>query len=174
LTISTDSKSYLSGQEIFFEGRVFDSVFMPVAGAEVSLTVDNDQSQKVILEEKKPGTYTGIARSTSPGSHSFTAAAYVNGKRYAEQKGSFGVENYSLEMLDSSPDPQLLGELARKTGGLAVTAAGADSVLSRIKTQTAIERQEKDYPLTLNPLIPLLIILFLGVEWTIRKRRGMI
>lgn len=174
LTVSTDSKSYLSGQEIFFEGRVFDSVFMPVTGAEVNLTVDNDQSQKVILEEKQPGTYTGISRSTSPGNHSFTAVAYVNGKRYAEQKGSFGVENYSLEMLNSSPDPQLLGELARKTGGLAVTAAGADSVLSRVKIQTASERQEKDYPLTLNPLMPFLVILFLAVEWTIRKRRGMI
>jgi len=174
LSVSTDSKSYLSGQEITFEGRVFDSVYMPVPGAEVNLTVDNDSAQKVILEEKRAGIYIGVSRSTSPGEHSYNAVAYVNGKRYAEQKGSFGVENYSLEMLDSSPDPQLLGELARKTGGLSVTTAGTDSILTRVKIQTTSEREEKDYPITLNPLMPLLVILLLAVEWTIRKRRGMI
>jgi hypothetical protein len=174
LTVTTDSKSYLSGQEIFFEGRVFDSVYMPVSGAEVSLTVDNDPSQKVILEEKTPGIYTGVTRSTSPGNHSFTSSAYVNNKLYAEQKGSFGVENYSLEMLDSSPDPQLLGDLAHKTGGFAVTFAGTDSILSRVKISSASERGEKDYPINLNPLMPLLVIFFLTVEWAIRKRRGMI
>jgi hypothetical protein len=147
---------------------------MPVTGAEINLTMDNDSAQKVILEEKKAGIYTGVSRSTSPGEHTYHASAFVNGKRYAEQKGSFGVENYSLEMLDSTPDPQLLGELARKTGGLAVTAAGTDSILSRIKIQTTGERGEKDYPIALNTLIPILVILLLTVEWIIRKRRGMI
>ncbi len=174
LTVSTDSKSYLSGQEITFEGRIFDSVYMPVSGAEINLIVDNDSAQKVILEEKQAGIYVGVSRSTSPGEHSYKAVAYVNGKQYAEQKGSFGVENYSLEMLDSTPDARLLGDLARKTGGLAVTAAGTDSILSRVKIQTTSEREEKDHHITLNPLMPFLVILLLTVEWTIRKRRGMI
>lgn len=174
LTVSTDADSYLGGQEVRFEARVFDTVYMPVPDAEVSLILDNDTARRVNLEEKRPGVYAGAARNAAPGGHTYAAAAFVGGKRYAESAGKFTVEKFSLEMLDASPDPETLGAIARRTGGLAVTSAGMDSVLSRIKTRTVTEREERDRHPVLSPFMPALIILFLTVEWFIRKRRGMI
>lgn len=174
LTVVTDAESYMGGQEVRFEGRVFDTVFMPVPGAEVSLTLDNDTARKVILEEKQPGVYEGAAQTASPGGHSWSANAFVGGKQYATASGKFTVDTFSLEMLDSSPDPETLGAIAHRSGGLAVTSAGVDSVLSKLKPRMVTEREEAEHHPTLSPFLPALVILLLAVEWFIRKRRGMI
>ena len=69
---------------------------------------------------------------------------------------------------------ELLGQIARKTGGISVTPAGIDSVLSRLKPQIESERREENLYLALNPFLPFLAVLLLAIEWAIRKQRGMI
>jgi hypothetical protein len=174
LTVTTDAKTYLGGQEIFFEGRVFDTVYRPLSGAEVSLIIDGDTARRVILEETRTGIYTGSALSDLPGIHSWTATAFLDGKRHGETTGKYTVESFSLELIDSSPDPESLRTLAEKTGGIAVTAAGIDSVLQRLSPRNISERVERERYLALHPLLPGLVILLLSAEWFIRKRRGMI
>lgn len=174
LVVSTDAGSYLSGQDVRFEARVFDTVFTPLSGAEVTLAVDNNPALKMVLEETGPGLYTGSLRSIPPGNHTFSAAASVEGRRYAGTSGTFAVERFSLEILDPSPDPVSMAAVAAATGGIAVTAAGIDSVLSRIAPRTVTEREERVHRPALNPLMPSLIVFLLAVEWFIRKRRGMI
>ncbi|MCE5251307.1 hypothetical protein LLG96_13915 [bacterium] len=174
LTVTTDSHTYLSGQEIVFEGRLFDNVYSPVPGAEISIEIDGDPSAKVILDERTPAVYTGTLRGSAPGAHVFEATAFIGGERFAEARGGFTVQSFSLEMLDPNPDHGLLGSLARRTGGLSVTPSGIDSVIAGIKPAAFTERREQDHYLALNPLMPLLAVLFLVVEWGIRKYRGMI
>ena len=77
-------------------------------------------------------------------------------------------------MLDLSPNPVLMGTIAHRTGGISVTASGIDSVLNTVKPEFKTEREETDHHIYLNPFVPLLIIVFLSVEWAIRKRHGMI
>jgi hypothetical protein len=174
LAVTTDAGSYLSGQDVRFEARVFDTVYMPISGAEVILTVDNNPALKAVLDETQPGLYTGSLRSLPPGRHTFSASASVEGRRYADATGTFEVERFSLELLDPSPDPESMAAIAANTGGIAVTAAGIDSALSRISLRTVTEREERDHRLAFNPILPSLVILLLAVEWFIRKRRGMI
>ena len=174
LIVTTDSKTYLSGESITFEARLFDNVYSPVPGAEISLVVDNDPSKKIILEERSTAVYTGVMRGAAPGVHSFRAQAFAGGDLLAEAAGSFSVDPFSLEMLDSSPAPELLGQIARKTGGISVTPAGIDSVLSRLKPSIESERREENHYLALNPFLPFLAIFLLALEWAIRKQRGMI
>jgi len=173
LAITTGSKSYLSGQRIDFEGRLFDKVYMPVSGADISLVIDNDPAHKVFLDETAPGVYTGQSTGMEAGSHQFTAVAYVGNTRFAESSGSFLVERFSLEMLNLEPDRNLLAALASRTGGICVTSAGIDSVLSSLTPHVTTERREKEYHLYLSPVIPALVIGMLALEWGIRKRRGM-
>ena len=77
-------------------------------------------------------------------------------------------------MLDSSPDPELLGQIARKTGGISVTPAGIDSVFSRLQPRIESERREENHYVALSPYLPFLAVLLLAIEWAIRKQRGMI
>lgn len=174
LNVATDAKSYLGGQEVQFEGRVFDSVYRPVSGAEVSLVLDGDTARKVILEETRPGVYTGSAQSAAPGEHSWAASAFVESRRHGDASGKYTVEPFTLELLDTTPDPGALGALAAKSGGIAVTAAGVDSVLGRLAPRTATERSERAHHLALHPFLPGMVIFLLAAEWLLRKRRGMI
>ncbi|MBA7589394.1 hypothetical protein ES708_31479 [subsurface metagenome] len=96
LVITTGTDSYLSGQEIAFEGRLFDNMFSPVSGAVISLNVDNDPALKVIFEETAPSVYTGMLRSIASGTHTYSAEAVVEGSRVAETGGEFTVEDFSL------------------------------------------------------------------------------
>ncbi len=174
LTIATDSGSYLSGQEITFEGRLFDRVYMPVPGADVSIVIDNDPARKVFLEETSPAVYTGSIRGMEPGEHRFDASAFMGSARFAETSGTFRVERSSLETLDTTPSPETLASLAGRTGGMHVTAAGADSVFDALKQSTITEREEREAYLALHPSLPFVIVSFLALEWALRKRRGML
>ncbi|MFC1606479.1 hypothetical protein ACFL47_00790 [Candidatus Latescibacterota bacterium] len=174
LMVSSDSRTYLSGQEIAFEARLYDSVFSPVQDAEISIEIDGNSAVKTILTGSVPGVYTGITRGTGPGEHRFRARAYVAGSLFAESEGEFTVDEFSLEMLDTAADHGLLGLLSQKTGGISVTPAGVDSLLERIQPSFFSERREENHYVALNPLLPILAILLLALEWGIRKYRGMI
>lgn len=174
LTVTTDSQTYLSGEEVGFEGRLFDNVYMPVSGADVSLIIDDNPALKVFLEETGSAVYTGTIRSVEPGEHVFKSTAFVGDTRFAESSGTFLVENFSLETLDSTPDPELLGIIAARTGGMNVTSAGIDSIFTMLAPHITTERVEEDHHVYLNPIMPALALAFLVVEWVIRKRRGMI
>jgi hypothetical protein len=67
-----------------------------------------------------------------------------------------------------------MNSIAVQTGGLSVTPSGVDSMLTQIKQEKISERYENKHYFFLNPLMPLLIVLLLTVEWSIRKYRGMI
>ncbi|MFC1490853.1 hypothetical protein ACFL6K_06550, partial [Candidatus Latescibacterota bacterium] len=174
LNITTDRTSYLGGQEINFEGRLYDAVYSPVGGAEITLEINNDPASKIILSETSPSVYTGKLRNMGNGNHVFRSTAFVDGRLFAESSGDFTVQDFSLELLDSSVNRELMRNIAEKTGGINVSSAGIDSVLAQIKTEIISERSESKHNIYLNPLMPLLIVLLFTVEWSIRKYRGMI
>ncbi len=174
LTVTTDRKTYLSGEEIIFDARLYDAVYSPVGGAEITLEIDGDPSSKIILDENSSAVYTGTLRSIGSGDHEFRAVAFLDGRQYAEYNGSFSVQDFSLELLDATVNRELMRVIAAQTGGLNVSPAGIDSVLSRIEPETITGRSESKYNMYLNPLMPILIVLLFTVEWSIRKYRGMI
>ncbi len=174
LTVTTDKAVYLGGQEIRFEARLYDNVYSPVSGAEITLTIDNNPSSKIILNETLPAVYTGTLKGPEAGMHRYIAVAYLDGEHFAKSSETFMVENFSLEMLDPEPNPGLMGIISSRTGGISVSPSGIDSILTRIKPETITERYENIYNFHMNPILPLLIILLLTIEWSIRKYRGMI
>jgi len=174
LAVSTDKDVYLSGEEITFEAHLYDRVYMPVPGADVSLVIDDDPALKVILRETSPAIYTGAIRGINPGSHEYAARAFVGGTRFAESRGDFRVERFSLEMLDPRPARDVLAAIASRTGGMSVSPSGLDSLFAADEPKVTVERRERELPLSLHPAFPAAIILLLSVEWFIRKRRGML
>ena len=173
LTIKTGRRTYLSGEDVVFDARLFDNVFSPVSGADIAVTIDNGPG-KIMLDEKERTVYTGAYRGAAPGKHAYRAIAYVDNRPAAVAVGEFMVQDVSLEMLDSSPDFATMGYLSAHTGGLSVTPAGIDSLTGILKPSYKHERLEENNYLALNPLMPLLAVVLLAVEWWLRKRRGMI
>ncbi|MFC1511721.1 hypothetical protein ACFL5H_00820 [Candidatus Latescibacterota bacterium] len=174
LTVSTGYQSYLSGETINFEARLFDNVYAPVSGAEITLVIDDNPSTRTILEESRPAVYTASLPGPNTGTHTYRATAYRDGNSFAETTGSFTVQEFSLEMLRPEADPRMMRTIAALTGGVAASPAGVDSVIAALSPQPIVERSDREYYPTVNPLIPFLILTLLIFEWGIRKYRGMI
>jgi hypothetical protein len=173
LTVKTDYSSYLSGQEINLEARLFDSVYSPVSGAEIMVKT-NASGIRTVLDESKPDIYTGKIGGLPPGEYSYIAAAFLKGKKYTETTGKILVENYSVEMVNTEPDNALLKKIAEVSGGINVSPSGIDSLTAVLSPKTITERLEKTWDFRMNPFFLAFIILLLAVEWGIRKNRGML
>lgn len=173
LTVSTDYSSYLSGQEINLEARLFDSVYSPISGAEIMVKT-NASGIKTVLDESKPNIYTGKFGGLPPGEYSYIAAAFIKGKKYTETSGKILVENYSVEMVNTEPDYTLLKKIAESSGGINITPAGIDSLTAFLSPKSVTERIERTWDFRMNFLFLALIIFFLAMEWGIRKNRGML
>jgi len=149
-------------------------VYSPVGGAEITVEIDSDPESKIILRETRPSFYTGTLRSIGSGEHVFSATAYLDGRLFAERAGEFSVQDFSLELLDSTVDRELMLAVAERTGGLNVSPAGIDSAFVWINSEIITERSESRHNIYLNPVMPVLIVLLFTVEWSVRKFRGMI
>jgi len=174
LKISTGKSVYFSGEQIEFEARLYDSVFMPVSGASVTVAIDSLLSRKTLLKEDTPALYSGIAPSPGTGEHLFRATAWSGSEMLAEATGSFIVTAATLERLNLAPDHETLGLISQKSGGISVSPSGLDSLTSALAFAAVHERSHEDKRPWLHPFYPLLIIALLSVEWTIRKRQGML
>lgn len=174
LRVTTGSRDYAAGAEIDFEGRLFDNVFSPVAGAEIGVTVDGNPAWRLFLDDTGAGLYTGTLRGMPSGEHTYHAEAYLDNRLLAGTDGSFTVAGFSLDMLDGPADPAVMRLIAERTGGIAVTPGGIDSLLADLTPSFTSERRESSHRPALNPAFPLIAVTLLAVEWGIRKRRGMI
>ncbi len=174
LTVTTAKTVFLSGEDVDFEARLYDSVYMPVSAATVTVTVDSLSSRKVILDEASPALYSGAMKSPGAGGHTFHASAYSGDRLLAESRGTFTVTPSSLEFRDSRPDHAALAALAKKHGGLALSPSGVDSLYNALDFAVVEERSEDSKAPWLNPLYPLLIIILLSLEWALRKRFGLL
>ena len=174
LVVSTNAPRYLGGEEVVFDARLYDAVSAPIEGADVWITVDSDPRTRRRMEETKPGLYSDTARGFTPGIHRYSVEAFTGAQRYAEARGAFITDAQTIEKIDTSPDHATMASLAGQTGGLSVTASGVDSIRAAITPRISSERTESERNLTLHPLIPLAIIVFLTVEWILRKKWGLL
>jgi hypothetical protein len=174
LSVTTDARTYLSGETVFFDGRLYDDVYTPISGAKISVTLDNDPSRRILLEETSPAVYSGEFHSVGTGSHIYSAEAHLDGELIAETEGEFDVQEFSIEMLDPSPDHALLATLTENHGGIMVSPGGLDSLAALVEPGETIERREEGLAVTRNPFLPGLAIALLAIEWILRKQRGLL
>ncbi len=173
LSLTAGRETWLAGERIEIEARLHDSVWRPVSGADIRVVVDDDPELTVFLDETAPAVYTGTLPPLPPGTHICRAAAAWGGVQYAAAD-TVVVAPLSLEQVTVSPDPDLLAAIASRTGGIAVTAAGIDSVLALIEPQTVAERRDTEHRPARGMVPPAAVIILLAAEWAIRRRRGML
>ena len=174
--VKTDKLIYRSGEKINFQAQIYDESFEKILGAEIQVKTGlrlenkNQAVSDLILIEDEPGNYKGELKATQPGRYFYEANIKKDGKLLGTPKGEFVVEEFSLEDQSLTLNKKLLTQIAEVSGGKYYGPGDLESLSKDLKLEKKILEKKKTIQLWNHPLLLIFFILFISLEWFIRKK----
>lgn len=175
LRLSTDEKLISSGSSIQFSALVLGEDGRNISSANVDVTIEGPEGiSKILLEPDPNGRYTGKFQPMGVGEYSFSGYARVAEDTVGIDRGSFLVESYNVEKETLNQNWALLQAVSHNSGGQYLPADSLTALVNYLNAEkiTVIVSWERRF--FLNWDLWILVIALLGLEWIIRKRRGML
>jgi hypothetical protein len=173
--IRTSKKTYSSAEAVRFNAQVYGGDLAPRDDAALALHVTSgSRSEAVVMRSRGNGRYEGEMMPWAVGEYRFAGSAEVNGDTLGSDRGLFAVEPFNVELLDPRARFDLLRQVARLSGGSFATAQDADTLLSRLKFEARVVVSRHEVALWRQGVLIWVIIALLALEWTLRKRSGML
>jgi len=176
--LSTDKKTYAKGEEILLSARVFNRYYRPSEHGRVYVELVDPSGKRIDLgsvsSKDRPGEYGTNYLAEREGKYTFTATAWEGSKVLGRDTAFCKVAIPSVEWENAQLNEPLLRELSDLTKGKYFHISGIESeeiVLPEVKETTPVVKRV--VAVWNNPSIFLLLCILLGIEWYIRRRRGM-
>ncbi len=173
--IALEGRTARLGEEATLRVWVFDEYFKPLPDAEIKVLLKNPKGVEapVSMRAESDGVFSGSFQAEMLGQHE--AAVWVTraGKRYGTDRSTFRVLESNFEEEDLRPDVTLLKELAQSTGGRFIPAADFSVAFFKQYEEELTKKTGRKILLWNSPWVLLLVLVFLGFEWVLRKRRGL-
>ncbi len=179
LHVDSDRVEYEPGAAVRLDLRLLQRDYTPRARGKIALSVrrgpdpnNTREITKAVVETGQDGEAHHELGGLEPGIYRVTAKAEVGG-RDVEATDIFLVRDASAELDRPAADGALLSEVAERTGGRYVAKADeipADLPFAEPRI-VRVDRRE-DIELWSGPHLLLLALLFLGLEWGLRRRSG--
>ena len=175
LRIMTEKPAYRSGEAVAVHASVFDHLLQPRSGARVLARVgDGSGVREVVLRDLGGGRYAGNLGRFPQGDYELQVQARADDGDLGTGMGRFTVGRYSLEYETVRMRAELLGDIATRSGGQYVRPgdlkAALDSLVltpEPLVTHHRVGLWGPEWPIFV--LVGLLVL-----EWTIRRRLGMV
>ena len=164
---------HLFGQNepVVFDAQLYNENYELVNTPDVELVVEKNSYQF----NRRGESYTLNIGTLSPGSYRYTARCTLGGQQLTAA-GGFVVEEINIEASNTVADHTLLNTMAAVSGGEMVEAHNVESLAKKIRSRDDLHTvifSETTYGDMINmPLIFILIIVLLGMEWVLRKYNG--
>ncbi|MFQ5913059.1 MAG: glutamine amidotransferase [Nitrospinota bacterium] len=180
--LSSLRREYKAGEETEVRFRVLDSRYQPAAGAEVRGALIDPSGNRVPLKfspAREPGLYVAHPRLRTPGSYRVQAEARRGDRALGESELLLDAQTFNVEEEDAAPRPEFLRALARTSGGLFFEAAAFDAeaasrVAKLLTSRTRVNLvQERELAVWKIEYAFAALVLLLGAEWLLRRRRGL-
>jgi len=180
LHVDSDAVEYVPGQAIKISVRLLGRDYQPLPNGAVSLVVKRgadpssaEQVQQTKLTVGEDGTATyEVTGSLTPGVYRVLGSATVAG-RQVEASDIFLVREGGSELDRPVGDRDTLESIAAATGGSAL--GPIDQLPSHLKLDpprvVRVDRRT-DIELWSRPLLLILVVGLLGLEWLLRQRSG--
>lgn len=177
-TIRTNKRFYSRNEQVEFIAEAYNESFDPLSDAEVKVDLTTPGGKTVFtLSPAGAGVYLGVYKPESPGDHSFSAVATLDGKPAGTDQGIFNVGDVDIEMLDPYTNTTLLRDLSAISGGSFYTYRNYLPLFDELKKYNEEAAQKvklnASHQLWSNPWLLGLLVLLLSAEWFFRKREGM-
>lgn len=174
--LNADRDSYHLGDRVLLNARLLDAYYHPVkaAGVTAVVTNENGQKQQIAMQPtpNAPGLFTAQFLPERAGKYNVTLTSPVNPQ--AKASAVFVVETLALERQKPELDETLLKKVAASGGGKYYAPDRLADWMKSLPYQPLQVRSEQEIELWDAPLLLILFLLPLGLEWLIRKRRGLL
>jgi uncharacterized membrane protein len=171
-SVATDRESYGPGAQMAISGLARDAAYQPVRHGELRLVLlgadDQPLSTQVVRSDDAGHLSTTLRAPERPGV--YHAVLYRGESELA--RSALLVELSGIELAKPSPNPKLLEQLARSTGGRYVARPeDAPSLSAFDATRSTALGIERHAPFG-EPLWAALLFSVIALEWIARRRLG--
>jgi hypothetical protein len=162
--------------QIKIKAQVFNEIFEPVNGAEVSLTLTDSTGSELdyIFDSGNSGYELNLGYLPS-GEYSFEASVKLGDDEFIKT-GQFSVQEINIENQNLLANFNVLNSIADKTGGRFFTQDGHGELLEMLLNSSKIQprtyEQKNIYELIDWKLYLLIVLGLLSLEWFLRKFWG--
>lgn len=175
LHVTLDRKLYSSGENVNFTATVSAGDGRAITSAQVEVVLRGAQGESKLLLEPDPyGEYQGSFRPEGVGDYSYQGFAKMGTDTLGGDSGSFLVEAYNVEKETINQNWRLLEGISKASGGAYIPADSLSSLVAQIQAPPRVVLVGWTRRFFLNWDFWGLLIGLLGLEWLIRKRRGML
>lgn len=175
LRLSPERKLYSSGEAVGFNAQVLGGDGRAITSAQVEIQLQGPEgTSKILLEPDQYGRYSGAFQPEGLGAYSFYGLAKLESDTIGADSGKFLVEAYNVEKEALSQNRSLLEAIAEASGGMYIPADSLAELGHHIEAQPRIVSVDWSRRFFLNWDLWILLVFLLGLEWFIRKRRGML
>ncbi|MFQ5677156.1 MAG: hypothetical protein ACE5G1_14785, partial [bacterium] len=118
--------------------------------------------------------YIGVFRPEEKGLHTVTVEAYSNGGSFlGKTEAAFFVEESTTEFANAHLQSPLLKRIAEISGGKYYYQDEAERLPDEISVMQSSFSKLMEYDLWDMPILFLLVVLILSIEWYVRRSRGL-
>ncbi len=168
--------NFRENEPLVFDAEMYNESDQLINEPEVRMTINNSSGKQFPFTfSRTDKAYTLNAGLFPVGQYKFKAETKLGDKLYV-QNGEFSVSALQLETSNTVADHQLLYSLSNRTGGQLFYPAQMDQLLKSIQAREDVKpvsyQHKKLKDLVTMPLVFVLILLLVSIEWFLRKRNG--
>ena len=174
------SPTFAGGERVEFTGQVYDESLSPVedASVNVTLTAPDSTQYPYSMDAVGNGRYVMDVGVLPEGTYTYTASASREGTSLGDDRGQFSVAPLTLEYKETRANAALMRQLAARSGGRSFLPDQAGALPNRLAAsgtfETQIVEQSREAHLWHLPYFLAAILVLLAIEWTLRKRFGLV
>ncbi|MCP4546747.1 MAG: VWA domain-containing protein [bacterium] len=184
LTVNWDAESLQAGLPGVLSAELFDADFEPSPGARLDWTLRHNDDLTAVgefTEEVGPGHYRADLPALPEGVYALVVRAQNAAGEELRRELDLPVTPPDREILYPAADAATMRWLAARSGGLflggdsgSIRSAGFEAIEERIDFTPTYLARSSAWKLWQHPLLFLLLLALLGIEWGLRKRFSMI
>jgi hypothetical protein len=168
--------NYNQSERVVLTAELYNAAYEAVNSAEISLQLIDESGQQFnYLFSPKGDLYSLDLKQLDMGIYRYTAKTQHGNENY-EARGEFIVSGQSFESRNLKADHHLLYRLASITNGKLLYPENLDELSNLLANNPALKNrvyyEEKMSGLNTLPLILIMILFLLSLEWFIRKYFG--
>ncbi len=169
-------KSFSEQENVEFNAEFYNATYELVQNADIKMEIVNSKNERFIYAfGKKNLSYYLSAGRFPPGIYSFKVSVEYSGQTFSF-KGKFNVTKVELEAMNLKANYNLLRKISFESSAKFFLPSQSNKFVDDIRKRddiVNIESQQVQYKdLIRFPILIILLLLLLTIEWFVRKQRG--